>query len=77
VDLGPFRLDGGYGVVRSQREVQGGLSFAGLSPVAYGDKIYLSAQWTPRKNIFLKFLVSHQIFSGNFAGFNGAIGAIF
>jgi hypothetical protein len=77
VDLGPFRLDGGYAVLRSQREVQGGSSFEGLSPVAYGDKIYVSAQWNPRKNIFLKFLVSHQIFSGSFGGFNGSLGAIF
>ena len=77
VDLGLFRLDAGYALARSQREIQGDPTWSGLSPVGYGDKVYLSAQWRPRKNIYLKFLISHQVFTGDFGGLNGSLGAIF
>ena len=77
LDLGPFRLDAGYAALRSHREIQGDPSWSGLSPVGYGDKAYLSAQWRPRKNIYLKFLISHQVFTGSFGGLNGSLGAIF
>jgi len=77
VDLGMFRLDAGYAAMRSHREIQGDPAWSGLSPVGYGDKVYLSAQWRPRKNIYLKFLISHQVFTGSFGGLNGSLGAIF
>src|SRR5262249_11444434 len=77
IDLGSFRLDAGYAAVRSRREIQGDPAWSGLSPLGYGDKVYFSAQWRPRTNIYLKFLVSHQVFTGSFGGLNGSLGAIF
>ena len=74
---GPFALEGGYGWVRSQQE----LSATGAVPQTFnpewnGDKVYATATWRTGP-ASLRLLVSHQVFSGNFGGLGGSLGAVF
>jgi len=76
-DFHPLRVELGYSAMRTQRAVHPLPDPADLLESEVADKAYGSIEWHPRRNIYLRFLISHQVVSGNFAGMNGLLGAIF
>jgi len=76
-DFHPLRVELGYSAVRTRRVVNPLPDPADLLESEVADKAYVSIEWYPRRNIYLRFLISHQVASGSFAGMNGMFGAIF
>ncbi len=76
-DFHPLRLELGYSAVRTHRDVHPRPDSADLLESEVADKAYGSIEWHPRRNIYLRFLISHQVVSGKFGGMNGLLGAIF
>jgi hypothetical protein len=67
----PWRLEGGYVRVHSAQRLSG-------TPIdQWGDKAYATVRWQPRDSVRLHFLISHQITTGRFGGFNGGFEVIF
>jgi hypothetical protein len=66
-----WRLEGGYARVHSAQR------FDGNPADRWGDKAYASVRWEPRDRVILRFLLSHQVTTGTFGGFNGGFEVIF
>ena len=67
----PWRVEGGYVRVHSGQRLSG-------APLdQWGDKAYATVRWQPRDGVRLRFLISHQITTGRFGGFNGGVEVIF
>jgi hypothetical protein len=67
----PWRVEGGYVRVYSAQRL------AGAPLDQWGDKAYATVRWQPRAGVRLHFLISHQITTGRFGGFNGGLEVIF
>ena len=64
-------MEGGYARVRSAQRLDG------HSNDLWGDKAYATVRWQPRDRVVLRFLLSHQVTTGTFGGFNGGFEVIF
>jgi hypothetical protein len=66
-----WTFEGGYARVHSSQDLDG-------APLdGWGDKLYGTARWSPRERVRLHFLISHQVTTGRFGGFNGGLEVIF
>ena len=73
-----WRLEGGYARVHSAQTLAvSGDALASGSHDRWGDKAYASLRWQPRDRVILHFLLSHQVTTGTFGGFNGGFEVIF
>ena len=66
-----WTFEGGYVRVHSAQDLDG-------APLdRWGDKAYATVRWTPRERVWLHFLISHQVTTGAFGGFNGGLQVLF
>jgi hypothetical protein len=84
-----WRVEGGYVRVHSSQELTvpaaappPGATVVRPSPITassylWGDKAYGSVRWQPRDGVILRFLLSHEVTTGSFGGFNGGLEVIF
>jgi len=68
---GEWTFEGGYSRLHSAQDLDG----AALGQ--WADKVYGTARWAPRERVRLHFLISHQVTTGDFGGFNGGLEVIF
>ena len=66
-----WRFEGGYVRVHSAQ------TFESVSTGHWGDKAYTTVRWQPRDRVILRFLISHQVTTGAFGGFDGGFEVIF
>ena len=66
-----WTLEGGYVRVHSAQDLDG------APQDQWGDKAYGTVRWMPRAGVRLHFLISHQVTTGGFGGFNGGLQVIF
>ena len=66
-----WTFEGGYVRLHSAQDL------TGASLAQWGDKAYATARWSPRERVRLHFLISHQVTTGRFGGFNGGLQVIF
>jgi hypothetical protein len=66
-----WRVEGGYVRVHSAQ------TFESVSTGRWGDKAYTTVRWQPRDRVILRFLISHQVTTGAFGGFDGGFEVIF
>ncbi|MFL5312849.1 MAG: hypothetical protein ACJ79H_20650 [Myxococcales bacterium] len=64
-------VEGGYVRLHSAQDLDG------ASIDQWGDKAYGTVRWAPRARVRLHFLISHQVTTGGFGGFNGGLEVIF
>jgi len=65
-----WAFEAGYARVYSAQEL------SGTRLDQWADKAYGSVRWAPRERVRLFFLVSHQVTTGDFGGFNGGFQVI-
>ena len=65
-----WTFEAGYARVRSAQDLSG----VGLDQ--WADKAYGTVRWAPRAGVRLHFLLSHQVTTGDFGGFNGGFQVI-
>jgi hypothetical protein len=66
-----WTFEGGYVRVHSAQDLDG-------APLdQWGDKAYGTVRWAPRERVRLHFLISHQVTTGGFGGFNGGLEVLF
>ena len=67
----PWRVEGGYVRLHSAQRLSG-------TPLdQWADKAYATVRWQPRDSVRMHFLISHQVTTGRFGGFNGGFEVIF
>jgi hypothetical protein len=66
-----WTFEGGYVRLYSAQEL------SGTALDRWADKAYATARWSPRDRVWLHFLISHQVTTGRFGGFNGGLQVIF
>ncbi|HKC61932.1 MAG TPA: hypothetical protein VKB92_17735 [Myxococcales bacterium] len=66
-----WTFEAGYARVHSAQDL------SGLRLDQWADKAYGTVRWAPRERVRLHFLISHQVSTGHFGGFNGGFEVIF
>ena len=67
---GQWTFEAGYARIHSAQDL------SGRRLDQWADKAYGSVRWAPRERVRLHFLISHQVSTGHFGGFNGGFQVI-
>jgi len=67
---GEWTFEAGYARVHSAQDL------SGVPRDEWADKAYGTVRWAPRERVRLHFLISHQVTTGDFGGFNGGFQVI-